>query len=59
MLRSGRLGRNWKTGKWLDELKLGWRMFYKRRFSVFPKTVKDKKEIRTILSHPQKAKKTP
>ncbi len=59
MLRSGRLGRNWKTGKWLDELKLGWQMFYKRRFSVFPKTVKDKKEIRTILSYPQKAKKTP
>jgi heterodisulfide reductase subunit C len=59
MLRSGRLGRNWKTGKWLDELKLGWRMFYKRRFPVFPKTVKDKKEIRTILSHPQKPKKTP
>lgn len=59
MLRSGRLGRNWKAGKWLDELKLGWRMFYKRRFSVFPKTVKGKKEIRTILSHSQKAKKTP
>ena len=59
MLYSGRLRLNWKYGKLLDELKLGWRMFFKRRFSVFPKTVKGKKEIRSILSHPQKAKKKP
>ena len=59
MLRSGRLMRNWKSGNWLDDLKLGWQMFFKRRFSVLPKTVKGKKEIRSILSHPQKAKKKP
>ena len=59
MLQSGRLGRHRKTAKWLDELKLGWRMFYKRRFSVFPKTIKGKKEIRTILSHLPKENKAP
>lgn len=51
MLRSGQFLHKWKEGTWINELKLGWQMFYKGRFSLFPKTVKGKKEIRKILNH--------
>jgi len=51
LLRSGELRRKWIAGTWRQELKLGWQMFYKGRFSLFPKSVRGKKEIRAILSH--------
>ena len=49
MLRSSQFLPKWKDGTWINELKLGWQMFYKGRFSLFPKTIKGKKEIRAIL----------
>ncbi len=49
MLQSGELLRKWKKGTWLSELKLAWKMFFKGRLSLFPKTIKRKNEIRTIL----------
>ncbi len=59
MLRSGQLRRKWVAGTWRDELKLGWQMFYKGRFSLFPKTIKGKKEVRAILSHHKQKNDTP
>ena len=50
MLRSSQFLPKWKEGTWINELKLGWQMFYKGRFSLFPKTIKGKKEIRKILN---------
>jgi heterodisulfide reductase subunit C len=58
MLRSGELKRKWNAGIWRDELKLGWQMFYKGRFSLFPKSIKDKEEVRVILSHSKQTKNT-
>ena len=56
MLKSGELRHKWKTWAWQYELTLGLRMFYKGRFPLFPKTIKGKKEISTILSHPKQGK---
>lgn len=56
MLRSGEFWRRWNEGTWLDEIKLGWQMIYKGRLAHFPKTIKGKKEIRAILTHPKHTK---
>lgn len=58
LLRSGELQRKWKDGSWVDEMKLGWKMFWKGRLPLFPKGIKGKKEVRQILSHPKKTEST-
>jgi heterodisulfide reductase subunit C len=56
MLRSGELRRKWNEGSWLDEIKLGGKMLRKRRLALFPKTIKGKKEVRAMVTHPKRAK---
>jgi heterodisulfide reductase subunit C len=56
MLRSGGFWRRWNEGTWLDEIKLGWQMMFKGRFGYFPKSIKGKKEIRAIITHPKQTK---
>ncbi|MBW2200917.1 MAG: 4Fe-4S dicluster domain-containing protein [Deltaproteobacteria bacterium] len=56
MLRSGALLKKWNEGTWYDEMKLGWKMFYKGRMPVFPKGIKGKKEVRKILTQSKKTK---
>ena len=56
MLRSGELRRKWNVREWQYDLTLGLQMFYKGRFALFPKTIKGKKEVSTILSHPKQGK---
>lgn len=51
LLRSGGLSGKLKDGTWRDEMKMGWHLFSKGRLALFPKSIKGKKEIRTILSH--------
>lgn len=51
LLRSGELQRKLKDGSWVDEMKLGWKMFRKGRLPLFPKGIKGRKEVREILSH--------
>lgn len=58
MLRSGELWRKWKAGTWKGELKLGWQMLYKGRLRLFPRTIKGKKEVRAILTHPKQRQNT-
>lgn len=58
MLRSGEFRRKWKAGTWKGELKLGWQMFYKGRLRLFPRTIKGKKEVRAILTHPKQTENT-
>ena len=53
-LRSGEFLRLWQTGTWRDEIKLGWQMIRKKRFPVFTKTIKGKKEVRKILGRHKK-----
>ena len=56
MLRSGALLKKWNEGTLYDEMKLGWKMFYKGRMPVFPKSIKGKKEVRKILTQSKKTK---
>jgi heterodisulfide reductase subunit C2 len=35
-----------KTGKWMDDFKLGWRMFIKGKLKLFPSGVREKGELR-------------
>ncbi len=35
-----------KTGKWMEDFKLGWRMFAKGKLKLFPSGVREKKEIK-------------
>ena len=49
-LRSGELLRKWQTGTWRAEMRLSWQMTRKKRFPMFPKTIKGKKEVRKILA---------
>jgi heterodisulfide reductase subunit C len=58
ILRSGELWRKWKAGTWQDELKLAWQMLYKGRIRLFPRTIKGKKDVRTILTHPKHTENT-
>jgi len=50
LLRSGELCRKWHAGTWHAELRLSWQMTRKKRFPMFPRTIKGKKEVRKILS---------
>lgn len=55
LLRSGDFLRKWHAGTWHAELRLSWQMTRKKRFLMFPKTIKGKKEVRKILGrHKQK-----
>lgn len=58
LLGSGELQRKWKDGTWIDEMKLGWKMFWKGRLPLVPKGIKGKKEVRQILSHPKETEST-
>jgi len=35
-----------KTGKWMEDFKLGWRMFAKGKLKLFPSGVRGKKEVK-------------
>jgi len=39
-----------KTGKFMDDFKLGWKMFIKGKLRVFPARIRGKKEIRRFFS---------
>jgi heterodisulfide reductase subunit C len=39
-----------KTGKFMDDFKLGWKMFIKGKLRLFPARVRGKKEIRRFFS---------
>ena len=49
LLQSGELRNKLKAGSWQYDLKLGLRMLSKRRFPLFPKSVKARQEVREIL----------
>ncbi len=38
-----------KTGKWFDDLKLGWKMFQRGKLKLFPSRVHQKKEIADLF----------
>jgi len=38
-----------KTGKFLDDMKLGWKMLRKGKLKLFPSGVRRKKEIRGLF----------
>ena len=48
-LRSGSVKQMLETGSWRDEMQMGLSMFRKGRLPLFPKGIKGKSEIRTIL----------
>jgi heterodisulfide reductase subunit C len=58
LLRSGELLRKWRDGTWIDDMKVGWKMFWKGRLPLVPKGIKGKKEVREILSHSKKKETT-
>jgi heterodisulfide reductase subunit C len=35
-----------KTGKWMEDFKLGWRMFAKGKLKLFPSGIRGKKEVK-------------
>ena len=35
-----------KTGKWMDDFKLGWKMFAKGKLKLFPSGIRGKKEVK-------------
>jgi len=35
-----------KTGKWMEDFKLGWRMFAKGKLKIFPSVIRGKKEVK-------------
>ena len=47
--RSGSVKQMLETGSWKDEMQMGLSMFRKGRLPLFPKGIKGKSEIRTIL----------
>jgi heterodisulfide reductase subunit C len=49
-LRSGELLHKWRSSALRSHLKLSWQMMRKKRFSMVPKTIKGKKEVRRILA---------
>lgn len=59
LLRSGELLRKLREGTWLDEIKLGWQMFFRGRLPLLPRGIKDKKGVRKILAHPKQTESTP
>ena len=52
LLKSGRIKRKLKDGSWMAEARLGWKMFIKGRMSVFPRSIKGKKELSRNLRTP-------
>lgn len=50
LLQSGEFRNKLRTGDWQYDLKLGLQMLSKRRFPLFPKSVKARKEVRKILA---------
>ena len=49
LLQSGELRKKLKAGSWQYDLKLGLQMLSKRRFPLFPRSVKARQEVREIL----------
>lgn len=49
ILRSGQVGDRIRKGTWLDEAKLGWRLFRKKRLSLAPHAIQGKDEVRSML----------
>jgi heterodisulfide reductase subunit C len=38
-----------KTGKWMEDFKLGWRMFAKGKLKLFPSGVREKKDMKAFF----------
>lgn len=49
MLRSGQLKSKLQDGTWKDEMLLGLKLFVKGRFSLLPKRIKGRTEVRRLL----------
>ncbi len=49
ILRSGQLMEKIKNGTWWNEVNMAWRLFQMKRLSLFPKSIRGKKEVRSIL----------
>ena len=58
LLRSGEYAGRLKEGTWQDDMKLGWQLFKRGRLALFPKTIKGKKEIRSILERTKDSEST-
>jgi heterodisulfide reductase subunit C len=49
LLKSGRIPRKLKDGTWLEEARLGWKMFFKGRMPFFQKKIRGKKDVKGLF----------
>jgi len=47
--RSGQLMEKMKDGSWRNEANLAWGLFQKKRLSLFPRSIRGKKEVRAMI----------